>query len=212
MLIIGIAGGAGSGKTTVVKKIIERLPKDAVAVLEQDAYYRDSSHLPMEERQLINFDHPESVEFDLLFNHLYKLSEGETIEQPVYSYSDYARMKETVKVEPKPIIIVEGILVLSQPYLREIMGLKVFVDAEADDRLIRVIHRDVFKRGRNVDQILQRYEATVKPMHLQFIEPTKRYADLIVPQGGKNHVAIDILSTSILHKISDKEKLREKEY
>ena len=201
MLIIGIAGGAGSGKTTVVRKIIERLPKDAVAVLEQDAYYRDSSHLPMEERQLINFDHPDSVEFDLLFNHLCKLREGEAIEQPVYSYSDYARMKETVKVEPKQIIIVEGILSLSQPYLREIMGLKVFVDAEADDRLIRVIHRDVLKRGRNVEQILQRYEATVKPMHLQFIEPTKRYADLIIPQGGKNHVAIDILSSSILHKI-----------
>ena len=201
MLIIGIAGGAGSGKTTVVRKIIERLPNDAVAVLEQDAYYRDSSHLPMEERQQINFDHPDSVEFALLFAHLCKLSNGETIEQPVYSYSDYARMKETVKVEPKQIIIVEGILVLSQPYLREIMGLKVFVDAEADDRLIRVIHRDVLKRGRNVDQILQRYEATVKPMHLQFIEPTKRYADLIIPQGGKNHVAIDIVSSSILHKI-----------
>ena len=204
MLIIGIAGGAGSGKTTVVRKIIERLPKNAVAVLEQDAYYRDSSHLPMEERQLINFDHPDSVEFDLLFNHLCQLREGETIKQPVYSYSDYARMKEIVKVEPKQIIIVEGILALSQPYLREIMGLKVFVDAEVDDRLIRVIHRDVLKRGRNVDQILQRYEATVKPMHLQFIEPTKRYADLIIPQGGKNHVAIDILSSSILHKISNK--------
>ena len=204
MLIIGIAGGAGSGKTTVVRKLIERLPNDVVAVIEQDAYYRDSSHLPMEERQQINFDHPDSVEFDLLFNHLCKLGKGEAIEQPVYSYSEYSRMGETVKVEPKQIIIVEGILVLTQPFLRDIMGLKVFVDAEADDRLIRVIHRDVLKRGRNVDQILQRYEATVKPMHLQFIEPTKRYADLIIPQGGKNHVAIDILSSSILHKIKIK--------
>ena len=204
MLIIGIAGGTGSGKTTVVKKIAERLPENAVAILSQDAYYYDGSHLPMEERQKINFDHPDSIEFDLIVDHLLKLKANETIYQPVYSYVTCTRLNETVEIKPKEVIIIEGILILTNPQLREMMDLKVFVDAEADERLMRVIKRDIKERGRTTEQVLNRYIATVKPMHLQFIEPTKRYADLIVPQGGKNRVAIDILSKYILHNLSNK--------
>jgi len=204
MLIIGIAGGTGSGKTTVVKKIAERLPENAVAILSQDAYYYDGSHLPMEERQKINFDHPDSIEFDLIVDHLQKLKANETIYQPVYSYVTCTRLNETVEIKPKEVIIIEGILILTNPQLREMMDLKVFVDAEADERLMRVIKRDIKERGRTTEQVLNRYIATVKPMHLQFIEPTKRYADLIVPQGGKNRVAIDILSKYILHNLSNK--------
>ena len=201
MLIIGIAGGAGSGKTTVVKKILERLPKNVTAILSQDAYYHDGSHLPIEERQKINFDHPDSVEFDLIIQHLHLLRAGETIYQPVYSYVTCTRSEKTTKIEPKKVIIIEGILVLTHPELRNMMDLKIFVDAEADERLMRVINRDIHERGRNTEQIIDRYIATVKPMHLQFIEPTKRYADLIVPQGGKNIVAVDILSKYILHNL-----------
>ncbi len=194
MLIIGIAGGTGSGKTTVVRKIIERLPKGQVAVLPQDSYYRDNAHLPLEERQEMNFDHPSSIEFELLVDHILKLKKGESIEQPIYSYLTCLRSEETIKVEPKHVIIVEGILALTQPELRDLMDIKVFVDCDADDRLNRVIKRDIVERGRSVDTVLTRYEKTVKPMHLQFIEPTKRYADIIVPQGGNNVVAIDILT------------------
>ncbi|MFA8434358.1 MAG: uridine kinase [Marinifilaceae bacterium] len=194
MLIIGIAGGTGSGKTTVVRKIIERLPKGEVAVLPQDSYYRDSSHLPLEERQEINFDHPRSIEFELLVQHLKKLKEGESIEQPIYSYLTCSRSEETIRVEPRDVVIVEGILAMTQPELRELMDLKVFVDCDADDRLTRVIKRDIVERGRSVEKVMERYEKTVKPMHLQFIEPSKRYADIIVPQGGNNIVAINILT------------------
>jgi len=204
MLIIGIAGGAGSGKTTVVKKILERLPKDAAAIISQDAYYYDGSHLPLEERQKMNFDHPDSVEFDLIINHLSRLQNGETVNQPVYSYVTCTRSNETIKIEPQKVVIIEGIMVLTHPKLRKMMDLKIFVDTEADERLIRVIHRDIHERGRDTQQILERYIATVKPMHLQFIEPTKRFADLIVPLGGDNSVAIDILSRYILHKLTDK--------
>ncbi|MCF8372764.1 MAG: uridine kinase [Bacteroidales bacterium] len=197
MLIVGIAGGTGSGKTTVVKKIIERLPKGEVAVLPQDSYYKDSSHLPMEERQEINFDHPAAVEFKLLIEHLKQLKQERSIEQPIYSYLTCTRQKETIRVEPKHVVIVEGILCLTNKELRDIMTVKVYVDADADDRLSRVITRDTLERGRDVNKVLERYEKTVKPMHLQFIEPTKRYADLIVPQGGNNSVAIDILASLI---------------
>lgn len=201
MLIIGIAGGTGSGKTTVVRKILEQLPCDEVAVLPQDSYYRDSGHLSLEERQKINFDHPDALEFDLLVAHILALKSGEAIEQPVYSYMTCTRQTETITVIPRQVVIVEGILILGHPGLRQLMDLKVFVDAEPDDRLIRVIQRDIEERGRTVDKVLARYEETVKPMHLQFIEPTKRYADLIVPQGGNNHAAIDILTQYILRKI-----------
>lgn len=202
MLVIGIAGGTGSGKTTVVRRIMEQLPVDEVAILPQDSYYRDNGHLPLEERQKINFDHPDAIEFDLLVEHLKQLKANQSIQQPVYSYLSCLRSEETIPVAPKQVVIVEGILVLTNPALRELMDLKVFVDAEADDRLIRVIQRDIEERGRTVDKVLNRYERTVKPMHLQFIEPCKRYADLIVPQGGENHVAIDILSHFIQKNLS----------
>jgi uridine kinase len=197
MLIIGIAGGTGSGKTTVVRKIIERLPVGEVVVLPQDSYYRDSSYLPLEKRLEINFDHPDSIEFELMIKHLQDLKEGKSIEQPIYSYVTCTRAAETVTIYPREVIIVEGILVLSNSKLRKLMDLKVFVDADPDDRLIRVINRDIEERGRSVNKVIERYERTVKPMHELFIEPTKRFADLIIPQGGNNHIAIDILTKYI---------------
>ena len=197
MLIIGIAGGTGSGKTTVVRKITERLPAGEVAILPQDSYYRDSSHLPLEERLEINFDHPASIEFELLTKHLKELKKGNQIQQPIYSYLTCTRAEETIPVNPCKVIMVEGILILTKPELRKLMDLKIFVDADADDRLIRVINRDIVERGRSVNKVMERYECTVKPMHLQFIEPTKRFADIIVPQGGNNHIAIDILTKYI---------------
>jgi uridine kinase len=197
MLTIGIAGGTGSGKTTVVRKIIERLPAGEVVILPQDSYYRDSSFLPLEKRLEINFDHPDSIEFELMIKHLQDLKEGKPIEQPIYSYLTCTRATETVTIYPREVIIVEGILVLCNPELRELMDLKVFVDADPDDRLIRVINRDIEERGRSVNMVIERYEHTVKPMHELFIEPTKRFADLIIPQGGNNHIAIDILTKYI---------------
>ncbi len=202
MLVIGIAGGTGSGKTTVVRKIMEKLPADEVAILPQDSYYRDNGHLPLEERQKINFDHPDAIEFDLLVKHLQLLKANQPIKQPVYSYLSCLRSEETIDVTPTKVVIVEGILVLTNAELRKMMDLKVFVDAEADDRLMRVIQRDIEERGRTVEKVLNRYQKTVKPMHLQFIEPCKRYADLIVPQGGANHVAINILTQFIQRNLS----------
>ncbi len=199
MLVVGIAGGTGSGKTTVVKEIIRGLPRDEVAVIPQDSYYKDNSHISMEERQKINFDHPSSIEFDLLANHICQLKAGKSINQPIYSYLTCTRSDDFVTVEPKNVIVVEGILILQNPELRNLLDIKVFVDADNDDRLMRVIQRDIAERGRTVNTVLKRYLETVKPMHLQFIEPTKRYADIIVPQGGENRVAIDIL-TSIIEK------------
>lgn len=197
MLIIGIAGGTGSGKTTVVRKIMERLPKGGVAIIPQDAYYWDSSHLPLEERLEINFDHPDSIEWELLIKHINELKHKVSIEQPIYSYITCTRAEETVTVLPHDVIIVEGILVLGNPKLRKLMDLKVFVDADPDDRLIRVINRDIVERGRSVNKVMERYMHTLKPMHEQFIEPTKRFADIIIPQGGNNHIAIDILTSYI---------------
>lgn len=195
--IIGIAGGTGSGKTTVVRKVIETLPKDEVAIIPQDSYYKDNGHLPLEDRQEINFDHPRSLEFRLLIEHIKRLKEGKEIKQPIYSYLTCTRSDETILVKPKKVIIVEGILILQNAQLRNLMDIKVFVDADNDDRLMRVIQRDLVERGRSVNKVLERYEKTVKPMHLQFIEPTKRYADVIIPQGGDNKVGIDLLSSII---------------
>ncbi len=197
MLIIGIAGGTGSGKTTVVRKIIEQLPQGEVTVLPQDSYYRDNSDISLEERQKINFDHPDSIEWELLIEHLNCLKNNKSIELPSYSYLTCTRNPETITVVPRDVVIVEGIMVLSNSELREMMDLKIFVDADADDRLSRVITRDIVERGRDVQQTLDRYKETVKPSHLQFIEPTKRYANLIVPQGGNNTVAINILKQHI---------------
>lgn len=198
MFIIGIAGGTGSGKTTVVKKIQERLPSSQVVILPQDSYYKDSSDKPLEERLEMNFDHPDSIEWELLVKHLSELREGKEIQQPIYSYLTCTRATETIPIKPCKVVIVEGILVLTNPELRQLLDLKVFVDADADDRLIRVINRDIVERGRSVNKVMERYELTVKPMHEQFIEPTKRFADIIVPQGGNNHIAIDILTKFIL--------------
>ena len=193
MLVIGIAGGTGSGKTTVVRKIVESLPEGEVVVFPQDSYYKDSSHVPVEERQMINFDHPDAFEWSLMSEQLAMLKSGKAIEQPTYSYITCTRQPETIHIEPRKVIIVEGILALCDEQLREQMDLKIFVDADPDERLIRVISRDVVERGRTAEAVMERYTRVLKPMHLQFIEPTKRYADIIIPEGGNNQVAIDIL-------------------
>lgn len=197
MLIIGIAGGTGSGKTTVVRKIIESLDPDEVVLLPQDSYYRDSSHVPVEERQNINFDHPDAFEWSLLSKHVTMLKEGMSIEQPTYSYLTCTRQPETTHIEPRDVIIIEGILALCDKKLRNLMDIKVFVDADSDERLIRVIQRDIQERGRTAEAVMERYTRILKPMHQQFIEPCKRYADLIIPEGGNNKIAIDILTNYI---------------
>ena len=197
MLIIGIAGGSGSGKTTVVRALTEQI-KEKVVVIPQDSYYKDSSHLPMEERQKVNFDHPDSIDFDLLIKHLKELKKGHSVEQPVYSYITCSRSStETVTVHPAEVIIVEGILIFCCAELRKQMDIKIFVDADDDDRLMRVMARDILERGKTVETVIQRYSRTVKPMFLQFIEPSKRYADVIIPQGGHNKVAIDVIAATI---------------
>ncbi|MBR6660408.1 MAG: uridine kinase [Bacteroidales bacterium] len=197
MLVIGIAGGTGSGKTTVVRAIKEALG-DGVVVVPQDSYYKDQSHLPMDVRQSLNFDHPDAIDFELLVEQLEELKKGNSVNQPVYSYITCSRSKtETVTVEPASVIIVEGILIFTCEKLREQMDIMVYVDADDDDRLLRVISRDIMERGKSVHQVMDRYEKTVKPMHLQFISPSKRYADIIIPQGGHNTVAINILLAAI---------------
>ena len=197
MLVIGIAGGSGSGKTTVVRAITEQL-NGRVVVIPQDSYYKDSSHLPIEERQKINFDHPDAIDWKLLCQQIRELKQGHTIEQPVYSYITCSRSTtETVTVEPADVIIIEGILIFTHKELRDQMNIKVFVDADDDDRLMRIIVRDIAERGRTIETAIEHYTDTVKPMHLQFIEPSKRYADIIVPQGGHNRVAIDVISATI---------------
>lgn len=203
MLVIGIAGGSGSGKTTVVNKIVESLPKGSVSVISQDAYYRNNGHLTAEERAKINFDHPSSIEFKLLVDHIDQLKRGETIGMPIYSYLTCARATETIPVEPKKVIIVEGILILTNPRLRKKLDVKIYVDADSDERLMRIIWRDIEERGRSFKEVLDHYQRFVRPMHLLFIEPNKRYADIIVPQGGKNKIAIDILHSNIKMKLEE---------
>ena len=201
MLIIGICGGTGSGKTTVVNKILEILPEDHVAILSQDSYYKDNSNISVEERKRINFEHPDAIEFDLLLNHINELKKGNSIEKPIYSYITCTRSKETIHIESKEVILIEGILLFSDERIRNICNIKVFVDAAADERLLRVIRRDILERGRSVEQTIERYIESVKPMHEQFIEPTKRFADIIVPLGGENTVAINILASTIRQKL-----------
>jgi uridine kinase len=197
MLIVGIAGGTGCGKTTVVRKVMEAFASDEVIMIPQDSYYRDNSLIPLEQRQKINFDHPDSIEFGLLTDHLKQLRKGHTIEMPLYSYLTCLRAKETVTIKPSRVVIVEGILILTDSGLRDMFDIKVFVDADADDRLGRVIQRDIAERGRSLLNVLERYNDTVKPSHLQFIEPSKRYADIIIPGGGENQIGIEILISVI---------------
>ena len=193
MTIIGIAGGTGSGKTTVVRKIAEALPPHHVVVVPLDSYYNDTSHMTEDERHAINFDHPDAFDWKLLIKQVNELRNGQPVEQPTYSYIKCNRLKETLHVEPKPVIIIEGIMTLLNKKLRDMMDLKIFVDTDSDERLIRNIQRDVLERGRTVDMVISRYLEVLKPMHEQFIEPTKKYADLIIPQGGENHKGINIL-------------------
>lgn len=200
MLIIGIVGGSGSGKTTVVKEVMNSFSADQVATISQDSYYKDNSTLSAEETAAINFDHPESIEFDLLVDHITQLRNGNSIEEPVYDYITSSRLKQTKTIEPRQVIIVEGILLFTDRRVRELCDMKVFVDAEPDDRLIRIIERDMRERGRETHQVIERYKL-VKEMHVQFIEPTKRFTDIIIPQGGENRVAINMLVATIRQKL-----------
>lgn len=196
-LLIGIAGGTGSGKTTVARRIYESLKGVNVVVIQQDAYYIDLSHLPLEERKKINFDHPSAFDSDLLIKHLQKLTRGQEIEKPIYSFTDYTRKEETEKVLPRDIIILEGILVLEEEKIRNLLDIKIYVDADEDERFIRRLVRDTKERGRSMESVIEQYLTIVKPMFLQFVEPSKRYADIVIPQGGLNDVAIDIIVSKI---------------
>ena len=203
MLVIGIAGGSGSGKTTVVKAITENLKGKSVVVIPQDSYYKDSSDLSDEEKRVHNFDHPDAIEWDLLCSQLCDLKHGKAIQQPVYSFISCTRSKtETKHIEPADVIIIEGILIFTCKELREQMDIKIFVDADDDDRLMRVMMRDISERGKDVRWVIERYTKTVKPMYIQFIEPSKRYADIVIPQGGHNKVAIDVISATVERALS----------
>ena len=199
--IIGIAGGTGSGKTTVVNQIINELPADEVCVISQDSYYKATDNLTYEERSKINFDHPRAIDFELLTKHLEKLKKGKIIEQPVYSFVSHNRTKDTIKTHPRKVIIIEGILIFNSKELRDLCNIKVFVHADADERLIRRVKRDITERGRDIEEVLSRYQSTLKPMHQQFIEPTKNYADIIIPNDRYNTVAIDIVRTVISERL-----------
>jgi len=197
MLIIGIAGGTGCGKTTVVNQILNELPEGEVGVISQDSYYKDTSHLSYNERVKINFDHPRSIDFDLLTTHLQELKNEKPISQPVYSFVTHNRTGDTILTHPRKVMIVEGILILTNPELRELFDIKIFVHADSDERLIRRLKRDIAERGRDLDEVLLRYQSTLKPMHEQFIEPMKEYADIIIPNNKYNTVAVDIVRTII---------------
>lgn len=197
MLIIGITGGTGSGKTTVVNQIVKHLPEDEVCVISQDSYYKATDNLSIEERSKVNFDHPRAIDFDLIVQHLKKLKSNEIIAQPVYSFITHNRTKDTITTHPRKVIIVEGILIFNNEELRNLFDIKIFVHADTDERLIRRVRRDITERGRNVEEVLNRYQDTLKPMHRQFIEPTKNFADIIIPNDRHNSVAIDIVRTVI---------------
>lgn len=196
-IVIGVAGGSGSGKTSVTRSIIESFEGKSVLMLEQDYYYKDQSHLPFEERLKTNYDHPFAFDNDLLIDHINTLLNYEPIEKPVYDYAQHTRSEEVVHVDPKDVIILEGILILEDERLRNLMDMKLFVDTDADIRIIRRMLRDIKERGRTIDSVIDQYVSVVRPMHNQFIEPTKRYADIIIPEGGQNHVAIDLMVTKI---------------
>ena len=200
-LVVGVAGGTGAGKTTVARAIIEAVGPERVAELPEDAYYREYSHLSDAERANVNWDHPDAIEVELLLEHVGCLAAGQAVERPRYDFAAYARSPETIRIEPRPIIIVEGILIFVEPRLRDLFDVKVFVDTDADLRFIRRLRRDVEERGRTMESVVEQYLATVRPMHVAFVEPSKRYADVIVPEGGENLVAIELLRAAILHAI-----------
>ncbi|MDQ6471108.1 MULTISPECIES: uridine kinase [Flavobacterium] len=202
MLIIGLAGGTGSGKTTVVHQIMTELPDTEVGVISQDSYYKETTNLSFDERALINFDHPRSIDFELLVKHLKALKAGETIDQPVYSFIQHNRTDDTVATHPRKVMIVEGILILTNPELRELCDIKIFVHADSDERLVRRLKRDISERGRDINEVLNRYQNTLKPMHEQFIEPSKAFADIIIPNDKYNTVAIDVVRAVINQRIS----------
>lgn len=203
MLIIGIGGGTGCGKTTVVNQIIGELDDDEVGVISQDSYYKDLSHLSYEERVKINFDHPRAIDFELLAAHLKSLKAGKPIEQPVYSFEEHNRTSETVTTYPRKVMIVEGILIMTNPEIREMFDIRIYVHADSDERLIRRLKRDINERGRDLEEILHRYQTTLKPMHEQFIEPTKEFADIIIPNNKYNTVAVDIVRSIINEKLKE---------
>jgi uridine kinase len=196
-LTIGICGGTGSGKTTITNRLTETLSEDSVLLLQQDHYYKDTPHLPIEERAKQNFDHPDSVDTQLLISHVRALREGQAIERPVYDFTQHRRIPATVHLEPRPALIVEGILVFENATLRSLCDIKIFVDTEADLRFIRRLRRDIRERGRTVESVIDQYMATVRPMHMEFVEPSKRYADVIIPEGGYNEVGIDLVIQKI---------------
>ena len=201
-MIIGICGGTGSGKTTVANRILESVPASEVVFIQQDSYYRNLKDLPLDFRQVANFDHPDALDNDLLANHVRKLKAGEPVELPIYDFKTHTRLNETRAVAPKPIVIVEGILIFAEPRLLELMDIKVFVDTPDDIRFIRRLQRDLAERGRTVDSVIEQYVGTVRPMHMQFVEPSKRYADVIIPEGGHNLVSIDLLSGKIRERLA----------
>ncbi|WP_019242689.1 MULTISPECIES: uridine kinase [Bacillus] len=196
-IVIGVAGGSGSGKTSVTKSIIKSFEGRSILMLEQDYYYKDQSHLPFEERLKTNYDHPLAFDNDLLIEHINKLLNYESIEKPVYDYALHTRSNDVIEVEPKDVIILEGILILEDERLRDLMDMKLFVDTDADIRILRRLQRDIQERGRTIESVIDQYVSVVRPMHNQFIEPTKRYADIIIPEGGHNYVAIDLMVTKI---------------
>ena len=202
-IIIGIAGGTGSGKTTVANIIQEKVGSQSIAFLPHDAYYRDLAHLPFPQRQLVNFDHPNSLETELLVQHLQQIKAHQAIEMPVYDFKTHTRSTQTIHIDPQPVILVEGILIFAEPALRVLFDIKIFVDTDADIRFIRRLERDISERGRSSATVIQQYLTTVRPMHLEFVEPSKRYADLIIPEGGLNTVAIDIVVARIKALLSE---------
>lgn len=200
-LIIGVGGGSGSGKTTVVNKILEGIGEDNILLIQHDSYYRDLSHLPLEERMKQNFDHPSSLETELMIRHVEALKGGYQVEIPVYDFAAHTRAKETIKVSPKRIILLDGILIFTEPELREKMDIKLFVDTDDDVRLLRRIKRDIMERGRDLEGVMNQYEKYVRPMHLEFVEPSKRYADIIIPRGGENLIALEMVIASIRNRL-----------
>lgn len=206
-VFIGIAGGTGSGKTTVLRAIVNRVEKATVAVIEQDAYYKDQADVSFDEREKVNYDHPSAFDTDLLIEHLRTLRAGRAIEKPVYNYSRHTRDSRSIRVEPRDIVIIEGLLVLWEARIRELLDIKLFVDCDADVRVLRRVMRDIRRRGRTLESVVGQYLESVRPMHLEFVEPSKRYADMIIPEGGHNEVAIDMIATKVAATLSERRQL-----